>query len=323
MERVYDKFGHYTIKKNPIFKTGILQYAPSEIGVTSEKPLLNVYRDPNQVAEVMDSLIGSPIIIGHAMLCGERSDVGYSCSLSEEVKVIGSVIGNVIIEGGIGYADLSLWQEPQDGALEFSVGMDAEIIEESGVLENGESYDMIQVINIFNHLAFVPRGRAGRDVKILDTGAEVEEKLDEILGLVKSLEDRLSKLEKTEEDETPEVIDEEPKEEVVDESSDEKKEMMDSGEVAKMIQDAVALSKLEDVKKQKAYEIGSKHVGAFNHASMDSGEVIGYVTEKLKIPKTLEAIIAFDSAKAIAIADNATPTQPVMSEDVFMADFVN
>ena len=109
--REYDKFGHFIVRKNPIFKTGILKYAPNEIGIDSDKPLVNVCRDPEQVKDVMDTLIGSPIIIDHEMLCGENGSVGYSCSLSENLKVVGSVIGNIIIEDGIGYADLSLWQE--------------------------------------------------------------------------------------------------------------------------------------------------------------------------------------------------------------------
>lgn len=328
MKREYDKFGHFIIRKNPIFKTGILQYAPSEVGVISDKSLIDVYRDAEQVKKVADSLIGVPIIVGHTMLCGENSDIGYSCSLSEDVKIIGSVIGNIVIEDGVGYADLSLWQEPKEDALEFSVGMDAEMANQNGITADGEKYDMIQVINTFNHLAFVSRGRAGRGVKILDSGEKMEEEtavtLDTIMGELKKISDRLEKLEAIEKEEGDSTLDAAPKKEITDtELEPEKKGVMDSGEISRMIRDAVALSNLENIKKQKAYDLGSKHVGVFNCATMDSGAVIGYVAEKLNIPKTMDAIIAFDSAKASsAVLDNATP-KPSMSEDIFMAEFLN
>lgn len=50
---------------------------------------------------------------------------------------------------------------------QFSIGYLCNVIEEPGVTENGESYDLKQVDLKLNHVALVPKGRAGDGVGII------------------------------------------------------------------------------------------------------------------------------------------------------------
>jgi hypothetical protein len=60
-----------------------------------------------------------------------------------------------------------------DGSHELSCGYDCDIVKESGTTPEGERYDCIQTNIVYNHLAIVPRGRAGIAAQLRYDSADV------------------------------------------------------------------------------------------------------------------------------------------------------
>ena len=137
------------IKDSPIIgRTGILIYQNADGSTRRE------YRPPEE-AFAMDSLAsirGKPITMGHHGLVTNDT---YNQS-----KPIGTVLSEGKQDGNNIRADVVIYALNTDDR-ELSCGYQTELDETSGVTEDGEPYDAIQRNIIYNHLAIVPRGRAG------------------------------------------------------------------------------------------------------------------------------------------------------------------
>ena len=137
------------IKDAPIIgRVGILEYRNADGSIRRE------YRPPEEAfkADSLASIRGKPITMGHH---GLVTNVTYGQS-----KPIGTVLSDGRQDGNNIRADVVIYSLDTDDR-ELSCGYQTELEETSGVTEDGQHYDAIQRNIIYNHLAIVPRGRAG------------------------------------------------------------------------------------------------------------------------------------------------------------------
>ncbi len=137
------------IKDSPIIgRTGILVYMNADGSTRRE------YRPPEEAfkADSLASIRGKPITMGHHGLVTNET---YSQS-----KPIGTVLSDGKRDGNNIRADVVIYDLDTDDR-ELSCGYQTDLEETSGVTPEGEHYDAIQRNIRYNHLAIVPRGRAG------------------------------------------------------------------------------------------------------------------------------------------------------------------
>lgn len=137
------------IKDAPIIgRTGILEYRNVDGTIRRE------YRPPEEAfnADSLASIRGKPITLGHH---GWVSSANY-----REAKPVGTVISDGRQDGSNIRADVVIYSLDTEDR-ELSCGYQTELEETPGVTEDGQHYDAIQRNIRYNHLAIVPRGRAG------------------------------------------------------------------------------------------------------------------------------------------------------------------
>ena len=137
------------VRDAPIIgRTGILEYRNVDGTIRRE------YRPPEEAFNVdsLASIRGKPITLGHH---GLVSSANY-----REAKPVGTVISDGRQDGSNIRADVVIYSLDTDDR-ELSCGYQTDLEEASGVTPDGEHYDAIQRNIRYNHLAIVPRGRAG------------------------------------------------------------------------------------------------------------------------------------------------------------------
>ena len=158
--------GYLICRDVPINRTGTQTYLAHELGLDGDpdRPV-TVYRLEEDVfaPAAMASFEGKDITRGHPPeMLNAENQAGYSKGHLENVRRDGdNTLADLIIK------DTSLVSDVENGILrEVSCGYNC----------NFEPYQdgYKQTHIIGNHLAIVPRGRAGRDVAIQDTAPEAE-----------------------------------------------------------------------------------------------------------------------------------------------------
>lgn len=156
------------IKDAPIIgRTGILEYRNVDGTIRRE------YRPPEEAfnADSLASIRGKPITLGHH---GWVSSANY-----REAKPVGTVISDGRQDGSNIRADVVIYSLDTDDR-ELSCGYQTELEETSGVTPEGEHYDAIQRNIVYNHLAIVPRGRAGNARLNMDGEQIFETEVDQM-----------------------------------------------------------------------------------------------------------------------------------------------
>lgn len=166
----YDNYAIQAIKTDEGFvrdapiigRTGILEYRNVDGSIRRE------YRPPQEAFNVdsLASIRGKPITLGHH---GLVSSANY-----RETKPVGTVISDGRQDGNNIRADVVIYSLDTDDR-ELSCGYQTELDETPGVTEDGEHYDAIQRNIRYNHLAIVPRGRAGNARLNMDGNQSIEE----------------------------------------------------------------------------------------------------------------------------------------------------
>lgn len=158
--------GYLICRDVPINRTGEQLYTAGELGLPGdgERPV-TVYRLAEDVfaPEAMASLEGKDVTRGHPpeMLSAENQ-AGYSKGHLENVRRVGdNTVADLIIK------DAALASDVENGLLrEVSCGYNCTFVPYL------DGYRQTNIVG--NHLAVVPRGRAGRDVAIKDAAEEAE-----------------------------------------------------------------------------------------------------------------------------------------------------
>jgi len=130
-------------------RTGIFEYRQPNGSIRRE------YRPPDEVfhADSLASYKGKPITIGHPGLVTSKNAKLHTC---------GACLGEGRADGNDVLGDLMIYDTSaiDAGAKELSNGYTLDLDETPGEV-NGERYDAVQRNIRVNHIALVPRGRAG------------------------------------------------------------------------------------------------------------------------------------------------------------------
>lgn len=166
----------YAVAEVRAARTGIQQYAGSEVG-RPDLAVVNVYRPPESVfaADSMASYGFKPVTINHPAE-GVTAD-------SWKDLAVGVVGGDVVRDGGfikvpLALMDAAAIKAVQDGTREISMGYVCDLAFEDGVTPEGEPYQAIQRDIRINHLALVPKGRAGPHCRVGDERHVADAKAD-------------------------------------------------------------------------------------------------------------------------------------------------
>lgn len=137
------------IRDAPIVgRTGILKYKNADGSMRYE------YRPPDEAfnADSLASLQGKPITVGHKAM--------VSAANAAKVQPIGTVLTAGRQDGDTIRADIVIYDLPTN-ARELSCGYSLDLDETPGTAPDGQHYDAVQRNIRYNHVAVVPRGRAG------------------------------------------------------------------------------------------------------------------------------------------------------------------
>ena len=172
MGKIIDHNNFWYIEKNPISKTGVFPYLGREIGFPGLEPnkIYYVFRSEQELMspEAIKSFELLPITKGHRML----GPAEQGLTPAEKIPQQGVVGEKVFAEGDTLYANIKVTSEQakddiNNGLKELSLGYFCRWVKETGEYK-GRHYDFAQKNIRGNHLAIVPLGRMGHDVRVMD-----------------------------------------------------------------------------------------------------------------------------------------------------------
>lgn len=147
-----------------IGRTGVQTYRDAETGRPRRE-----YRPPAEVfaPRVLDALRGAPLTLGHPSARHDGSVRAETFSelsighVGEDVRADGKFLASTVqVSAARGI------ERVESGETELSMGYDLDLEMVSGVSPEGEPYDAIQRNIRPNHVALVPKGRAGAEVAL-------------------------------------------------------------------------------------------------------------------------------------------------------------
>lgn len=163
----------YLVSDAFVARAGVQVYRGKEVGLP-DRETVRVYRPESAVRDVdsLRSFSHAPITIGHP-----SEDV---TSKNFKDLAVGEVSTEVTWQDNKIRIPLILKDQKaidlvEGGTRELSPGYAADIIIQDGVTPSGEPYDAIQNNIRVNHLAIVPKGRSGQEVRIGDEAGDGHE----------------------------------------------------------------------------------------------------------------------------------------------------
>lgn len=138
----------FILDKPIIGRTGLLRYQNADGSDRWE------YRPPEEAfnADSLASIRGKPITIKHVAMANADN--------ASSLPIVGSVLSNGFQDGNNIRADVSIFSLP-NADRELSCGYSLDLDETPGTTPDGKHYDAVQRNIKYNHLAIVPKGRAG------------------------------------------------------------------------------------------------------------------------------------------------------------------
>lgn len=314
--RVADVNGWFSIAANPLSKVGVFPYLGSSIGADEPDRVYQVYRPAEELADpaCLDSFRTVPIIDDHTMLGAVEDGL-----TPVERKGVGGVVGdNVEFRDGVVYGNIKIFSEAlarkiNSGKKQLSCGYRCSYDFTPGEF-NGAKYDVVQRQLRGNHVAVVREGRMGPDVAVLDhrftydhvdvqelrpvLDKDTQDAIDAAVskataGLAATVTQAVA-------DAMPAALAAAKAEEEKEEGKDADMSDKDKADPA---MDA-ALAQIADLKGQLAavkptidaldasnaaadkaglYDRVKPHIGAFDHAAMDSNALATYALDKLGV----------------------------------------
>jgi hypothetical protein len=170
----------------PIARTGWLDYSPRELGLDDPRPVVRVYRSPEDLFSpaTMSSFEGKSVTDQHPPV--ENVDQNnYSAYERGHVQNVRKgeplesgdipLIANLLIKD----PGLASQVEPSDGVRHVSIGYTHKIV------PFGKDYKAINLRG--NHVAVVPQGRAGHEIAIRDDATVITQVLKKSIRSNKSM----------------------------------------------------------------------------------------------------------------------------------------
>lgn len=155
------KNNYLLIEDNIVARTGIQKYTKRELGLGDSNEVINVMRKAEDVfnAESIASYNQSPITIYHPKQFVDASNHD-KLSVGDLPQAVADQPNGVIRADLIVKTKKGL-QAIDDGLTQLSMGYTANIVLQDGVTDDGTPYQAIQENIRINHIALVPKGRAG------------------------------------------------------------------------------------------------------------------------------------------------------------------
>lgn len=159
----------YLVAEAFAVRTGIQLYTGDEVGVP-DRPVVRVWRPEDEVKapESLRTFSHAPITLGHpeGVSASNWKDLAKG-EVSTEAAWDGNKIKLPLI-----VKDAEAVQAVESDTRELSAGYTCRLELADGVTPDGEPYDAIQRDIRINHLAIVPKGRAGSECRIGDSAAQ-------------------------------------------------------------------------------------------------------------------------------------------------------
>lgn len=174
--RSTDKNGFLHVSSSHITKACISPYRGDEIpgwreaGLKADQ-IYQAFRSPVELMKSLKSWVGLPLQMDHH---AEGAD-----EYGSRMTRVGTVGSNVEWDGTYINADLTVWNKEaieaiEDGSCrELSCSYWYDPVFETGYFE-GQRYDFVMTNIRGNHLALVPKGRAGHDVLVADSAIQTQ-----------------------------------------------------------------------------------------------------------------------------------------------------
>lgn len=159
----------YLVAQAFVARTGIQLYRGSEIGVINQD-VVRVFRPEAEVKDAASvrTYTHAPITLGHPEVMVDADnwkDLAKGEVSTEAEWHDGKLRLPLIVK------DAEAIRAIEDGTRELSAGYTCDIDFTPGKTDAGEAYDAVQRRIRINHLAIVPRGRAGSECRIGDADA--------------------------------------------------------------------------------------------------------------------------------------------------------
>lgn len=156
----------YLVTEAFAVRTGIQLYAGSEVGLI-DRDVVRVWRPEEEVrdAKSLATFSHAPITMGHPSEAVTRDN--WKELAKGEVSTEATWIDNKIKLPLI-VKDAEAIEAIDKGTRELSAGYTCELEFVDGFTPEGEAYDAVQRNIKINHLALVPRGRAGSECRVED-----------------------------------------------------------------------------------------------------------------------------------------------------------
>lgn len=138
----------FIIDRPVIGRVGLLKYLNADGTERIE------YRPPEEAfnEDSLKSIRGKPITLGHKAMVNSKN--------ADKLPIVGTVLSKGVQDGENIRADVSIYSLPTT-ARELSCGYSLDLDETPGTTPDGKHYDAVQRNIRYNHLAIVPKGRAG------------------------------------------------------------------------------------------------------------------------------------------------------------------
>lgn len=158
----------YLVAEVRCARTGCQTYLASEVGVTTDAPVVTVYRPEEAVFDKasLATYAGKPVTRGHPPVMVDSSNW--------REYAVGEVGDEIARDGEFVRVPMRLMDQAtidavQRGEREISMGYTTPIEQRDGVAPDGTPYQAVQTGPIrINHLAVVPRARGGAQLRIGD-----------------------------------------------------------------------------------------------------------------------------------------------------------
>ena len=153
-----------------VARTGIQVYAGYEVGMP-DKALVRVYRSEGEVfhKDSLASYAHRPVTNGHppVPVTADNWRQYATGNTTEDIARDGERVRVPLM-----VSDAATIADIEGGKRELSAGYTCDLDFTAGVTPQGEAFDALQRNIRINHIAIVPRGRAGADVRIGDEKPE-------------------------------------------------------------------------------------------------------------------------------------------------------
>ncbi|MGL4679290.1 MAG: DUF2213 domain-containing protein [Plesiomonas shigelloides] len=151
-----------------VARPGIQQYLARELGLDGDpNRIIKVYRPPEEVFNAKSLASYKAVDITDEHPAGLVTADNYRV-VSKGVVTDGGVQDGDFVRCDLIVKDKTAIQAIESGKCELSAGYTAKYDFTPGVTSDGEAYDAVQRDIRINHVAIVPRARAGRQARVFD-----------------------------------------------------------------------------------------------------------------------------------------------------------